>query len=323
MTENNKWKYVLTAILLIAGILVPFVTGNFLTRFFTNTLMFAILASSWNIIGGFTGYASFGNVVFLGIGAYVSAILMEKFGFPFWAAFPLSGCGAATFAILIGMPILRLKGHYFAIATLGVAEAVKALVDNLEITEGNSGIFLPVLDLSIDGQYMFFYYMMLGTLVLTLFITSILLKRKLGYGIIAIREDEDAASSLGVNTTFYKIIAYSLSGFFSGLAGSIYAYHQGFIKPESVFSVLTTVKMIVMAVFGGIGSLMGPLFGALSIEIISELLSNYFLIAHTLFFGVVVIAAIIFTPKGILDIISSRKKFGINYFLQNIRTYRI
>ena len=316
-------KGLFLGILIIVGIALPFFSGNFIIRFVTNTLMFAILASAWNIIGGYTGYASFGNVVFLGIGAYVSAVLMEKGGIPFWVSFPVSGFAAAIFAILIGLPVLRLKGHYFAIATLGVAEAMKALVDNLEITEGNSGIYLPVMDLSVKSQYIFFYFMMLGVLTLTLVVTYIFLKKKLGYGLIAIREDEEAANSLGVNTTLFKVTSFALSGFFSGLAGSLYAYQQGFIKPESVFDVGVTIKMIVMAVFGGIGSILGPLLGALSIEIISEILTNYFLVAHTLFFGAIVIFAIVFTPKGIMDIISGRKKFGISYLLQNIRNHRV
>ncbi len=316
-------KRMILGILVIVGIAIPFFSGNFIIRFLTNALMFAVLASAWNIIGGYTGYASFGNVVFLGIGAYVSAVLMEKGGVPFWVAFSASGVGAAIFAILIGLPVLRLKGHYFAIATLGVAEAMKALVDNLEITEGNSGIYLPVMNLSVKAQYIFFYFMMMGVLALTLIVTAFMLKKKLGYGLIAIREDEEAANSLGVNTTLFKVTSFALSGFFSGLAGSLYAYQQGFIKPESVFDVGVTVKMIVMAVFGGIGSILGPLLGALSIEIISEILTNYFLIAHTLFFGAIVILAIVFTPKGIMDIISGRKKFGISYLLQNIRDHRI
>jgi branched-chain amino acid transport system permease protein len=307
---------------LLVLVLLPLATNNFIIRFGTDILMFAILASAWNIIGGYTGYASFGNVVFFGIGAYVTAIAMEKAGLNFALAYLAAGAAAAIFALLIGLPVLRLRGHYFAIATLGVAEAMKALVQNLEITEGNAGIYLPVLDLGIKQQYLFFYYMMLGTLVLTLVATWFLLRAKLGYSLIAIREDEEAANSVGINTTLSKTIAFALSGFFTGLAGSIYAFQQAFIQPGPVFTVQTTVKMIVMAVFGGMGRLLGPLLGAFSIEAISEVLSNYFLVAHTLFFGTVVILAIVFTPRGILDIIVSRK-FGIAYFLENIRIHRI
>jgi branched-chain amino acid transport system permease protein len=322
METHTLKKFLLLGLGLLVLVLIPLASNNFIIRFGTDILMFAILASAWNIIGGYTGYASFGNVVFFGIGAYVTAIGMEKAGLNFGFAYLAAGGAAAIFAVLIGLPVLRLRGHYFAIATLGVAEAMKALVQNLDITEGNAGIYLPVLDLGIKQQYLFFYYMMLGTLVLTLVATWFLLNAKLGYSLIAIREDEDAANSIGINTTLSKTIAFALSGFFTGLAGSIYAFQQAFIQPGPVFTVQTTVKMIVMAVFGGMGRLLGPLLGAFSIEAISEVLSNYFLVAHTLFFGIVVILAIVFTPKGILDIIISRK-FGIAYFLENIRIHRI
>jgi len=320
--KNDTRNFLICGVLLLAVAALPFFTNNLVIRFATDILMFAIMASAWNIIGGYTGYASFGNVVFFGIGAYITAIMMEKGGMNFAVAFIGAGFGAALFAILIGLPVLRLRGHYFAIATLGVAEAMKALVQNLEITEGNSGIYLPMLNLSVKGQYYFFFYMMLGTLVLTLLVTYFMLNAKFGYSLIAIREDEDAANSVGINTTYAKTMAFALSGLFTGLAGSVYAYQQAFIKPEPAFTVHTTVKMIVMAVFGGMGKLFGPLLGAFSIEIISEVLSNYFLVAHTLFFGIVVILAIVFTPKGIIDLIT-QKKFGLAYFLQNIREHRI
>ncbi len=314
---------IIIAVLLAVAIIIPFIANNFFIRFFTTVLMFGVLASAWNIIGGYTGYASFGNVVFYGIGAYVTAVLMEKFGVSFALALPAAGIGAALFGVVIGIPVLRLRGHYFAIATLGVAEAMKALVNNLDITEGNSGIYLPIMDMSVKAQYTFFYFSMLALLILTLGVTFIILKHKFGYGIRAIREDEDAANMVGINTTLFKIAAFGLSGLFTGLAGSLAAYQQGFIKPEAVFSVEITVKMIVMAVFGGIGHLFGPLLGAATIEVISEFLSNYFLVAHTLFFGAIVILAIIFTPKGIIQLVSGEKKLTKNFFLENIREHKV
>ncbi len=314
---------VIVLILFVLALVVPFFSNNFFLRFFTTVLMFGVLASSWNIIGGYTGYASFGNVVFYGIGAYVAAVLMEKFGLSFAIALPAAGFGAALFGVLIGIPVLRLRGHYFAIATLGVAEAMKALVDNLEITEGNSGIYLPMMDMPVKAQYLFFYFSMLLLLILTLGVTFWILKSKFGYGIRAIREDEDAANMVGINTTIFKIWAFALSGLFTGLAGALAAFQQGFIKPEAVFSVEITVKMIVMAVFGGIGQLFGPLLGAATIEVISEFLSNYFLVAHTLFFGAIVILAIIFTPKGIIQLVSGEKRLNKSFFLENIREHKI
>jgi branched-chain amino acid transport system permease protein len=318
-----KKNIIILGILFVIALFIPFTVNNFILRFATDILIFAIMASAWNIIGGYTGYASFGNVVFFGIGAYVTALLMNLANMNFFLALVLSGIGGGIFGFIIGLPILRLSGHYFAIATLGVAEAMKALVQNMEITEGNSGLYLPMMDLSVNASYKFFYFTTLGVLVILLLITFLVLRSKLGYGFIAIREDEDAANSMGINTTLFKSISFAITGFFTSLAGSIYAYQQGFIKPEPVFNVLITVKMIVMAVFGGIGSLFGPLIGAASIEIISEFLSNYFLVAHTLFFGTIVIVAILFFPKGISDIFSFRKKIGIAYFFENIRQHRI
>lgn len=322
MKNSVTHRYLICGFILLILALFPLASNNFFIRFGTDILMFAIMASAWNIIGGYTGYASFGNVVFFGIGAYTTAVLMEKAGLNFAVAYLAAGGAAALFAVLIGLPVLRLRGHYFAIATLGVAEAMKALVQNLDITEGNAGIYLPMLDMPVRHQYYFFFYMMLATLAATLLMTHLLLNAKLGYAFIAIREDEDAASSVGINTTLSKTSAFALSGFFTGLAGSIAAYQQAFIQPGPAFTVHTTVQMIVMAVFGGMGKLFGPLLGALCIETISEVLSNYFLVAHTLFFGTVVILAIVFTPKGLIDLVSQRR-FGLAYLLQNIREHRI
>jgi len=311
------------ALIIIIGVLVPFTAGNFAIRLATDILIFAILASSWNIIGGYTGYASFGNIVFFGVGAYATAILMSNVGLGFYPALLFSGLIAGLYGFIIGFPILRLKGHYFAIATLGLAEATKALVQNLDITEGNSGMYLPMPEMGIDASYMFFYFNALGILLILLIIIYFILNTKLGYGFVAIREDEDAADSIGINTTIFKSISFGLSGLFTGLAGSVYAYQQGFIKPEPVFIVTKTVKMIVMAVFGGVGSLFGPVIGAVSIELISNYLSEHFLVIHTIFFGTIIILAVIFAPKGIMDIITARKKLGLSYFLDNIRKNRV
>jgi len=318
-----KKSFLLSVLVIAAAAVLPFFLGNFTLRTATDILIFAILASSWNIIGGYTGYASFGNIVFFGLGAYGAAIFMNNLGLGFFPSMLLAGLVGGTYGYIAGLPILRLRGHYFAIATLGLAEATKALVQNLGITEGNSGMYLPIPDLAIDTSYRFFYYTTLGVLVVLLLVTWLMLKSKLGYGLIAIREDEDAANSIGINTTQFKSIAFSLSGIFSGMAGAIYAYQQGFIKPEPVFTVTSTVKMIVMAVFGGIGSLWGPTIGAIVIGMIDNFLSARFLIIHTLFFGSIVILVILFAPRGIYDIFSGRRKLGLAYFLDNIRKNRV
>ena len=306
-----------------AALILPLFVGNFTLRTATDILIFAILSSSWNIIGGYTGYASFGNIVFFGVGAYATAILMTTLHLGFFPALLLSAALCGVYGFVAGLPILRLKGHYFAIATLGLAEATKALIQNLDITEGNSGLYLPFPTLAVDATYRFFYYTALGVLLLLLLVTWRMLKSKFGYGLIAIREDEEAADSIGINTTLFKSAAFGLSGLFSGMAGAIYAYQQGFIKPEPVFIVTKTVKMIVMAVFGGIGSLLGPTIGAVTIQVIDDFLSAHFLVIHTIFFGAIVIFAILFMPKGIYDLLGGRRKVGIAYLLANIRKNRV
>lgn len=303
---------------LILAVVLPFIVNPYYLRFATDALTFAILASSWNIIGGYTGYPSFGNVVFFGLGAYTTAVLMTKAGVPFLGGLLGSAALCVAFAVLIGLPVLRLRGHYFAIATLGVAEAMREVVINMEVTEGNTGIVLPL----INNPEMF-YYFMLGTLLLTLAATFWFTRRRLGYGLVAIREDEDAAATSGVDTTRYKVIAFALSGLFAGVAGGIHAYKNTFIEPSPVFNVGITVEMIVMAVFGGLGTIIGPTLGALILQIVSEILSNYIQVLHATFFGLVVILAIIFTPRGLVDIIRGRKPFGLAYFLENVREHRI
>jgi len=305
-------------IVLVVAIIFPFVTRPYFLQFTTDALMFAILASSWNIIGGYTGYPSFGNVVFFGLGAYTTGVLTTKAGAPFVIALLGSAGLCVVFAILVGLPVLRLRGHYFAIATLGVAEAMREVVINLDITEGNTGMVLPLV-----RKPEMFYYFMLGTLILTLAVTFWFTRRRLGYGLVAIREDEDAAATAGVDTTRYKVIAFALSGLFAGIAGGIHAYKITFIEPGPVFSVTITVEMIVMSVFGGVSTVLGPTIGAFLLQVISELLSNYILLLHATFFGLVVIFAIIFTPRGLIDILSGRRPLGLGYFLENVREHRV
>lgn len=317
--DLRTWlKYGAIVVALIFAAIFPFIMPPYYLQFATDALMFAILASSWNIIGGYTGYPSFGNAVFFGLGAYTTGILMTKAGLPFLVGLLGSAAICVIFAVLIGLPVLRLRGHYFAIATLGVAEAMREVVINLDITEGNTGMVLPL----IRAPEMF-YYFMLGTVLLTIAVTAWFTRRRLGYGLVAIREDEDAAATTGVDTTRYKVIAFALSGLFAGIAGGIHAYKITFIEPDPVFSVTLTVEMIVMAVFGGVGTIIGPTIGALLLQIISEILSNYILVLHATFFGLVIIFAIIFTPRGLVDILSGRRPFGLAYFLENVREHRI
>lgn len=309
---------------LLAGFLVvlvmaaaPGVVSPFMLQFLINLFMLAILAESWNIIGGYTGYASFGNVAFFGVGAYTTGVLLTRVGFPFALALPAGGIVAMLFAALVGMPILRLKGHYFAIATLGVAETMREVVYNLEFTGKGTGLVMPILRSPLP-----FFYLMLGILVAVTLVNWWLSESRFGYGLIAIREDEDAAAVMGINTPLYKTIAFALSGAFTGLAGGVYAYWITFIDPDAVFKVIITVQLIIMAVFGGTGTVVGPLLGALVLASVSEWLSTQLVTLAELFNGLIIILVVLFMPKGMSDLIRQRA-FSLRYFARNLREYRI
>lgn len=315
---TRRWVPLLAGLLVILVLAAaPGVVSPFMVQFLINLFMLAILAESWNIIGGFTGYASFGNVAFFGIGAYTTGVLLTRVGFPFALALPAGGIVAMLFAALVGMPILRLKGHYFAIATLGVAETMREVVYNLEFTGKGTGLVMPILRSPLP-----FFYLMLGILVAATLVNWWLSRSRFGYGLIAIREDEDAAAVMGINTPLYKTIAFSLSAAFTGLAGGVYAYWITFIDPDAVFKVIITVQLIIMAVFGGTGTVLGPLLGALVLASMSEWLSTHLVTLAELFNGLIIILVVLFMPRGLSDLIRQRT-VSLRYFARNLREYRI
>ncbi|MBK6955052.1 MAG: branched-chain amino acid ABC transporter permease [Actinomycetales bacterium] len=219
--------------------------------------MFVALALSWNLIGGYTGYASFGQVVFFGLGGYFAAVTMTHLHWSFWLALPLAGLAAAAYAALIGVPLLRLRGHYFAIATLGVAEGTREIVINLDgLTGGGGGITVPTVGAAAATKYLGndgFYLVYLVLAVLALLITGLVSRSKFGFAMRAIHQDEDAAAAVGINTTKTKVLTYALSGLLTGLVGATYAFQQVTIYPERLFDVEITVLMVVMVVIGGSG----------------------------------------------------------------------
>ena len=297
---------------------VPWYGSDVLVQFGINTLLLAVLAQGWNIIGGYTGYASFGNSVFYGLGSYGVAIAMVQWELPFAAGLALGVALAVAFALLLGMPVLRLRGHYFAIATLALAQVMTAIVSNIELAGQNIGLVLPPLN-----NDPLFYELSLGLLVLATLTVAWLRRSKFGFGLIAIRENEEGAAVMGVNTTLYKIAAFALSGVFSALAGGIHAYWITFLDPESAFDISLNVKMIIMAVFGGAGTVIGPVVGAFSLSAVSELLSSEITSVAGLFFGAVIVAAVVLMPRGLADLLRRYRKSGWRYFVENIRSHRL
>jgi len=297
---------------------VPWIASPSLIQFGISTLLLATLAQSWNIIGGYTGYASFGNSVFYGLGSYGTAIAMVQWHLPFGVGLALGAVLAVVFAIVLGLPVLRLRGHYFAICTLALAEVMIAIMSNVDIAGRNTGLVLPLL----RGDALF-YEMAFGLLVLTTLAVLWIARSRFGYGLISIRENEEAAAVLGVNTTLYKVLAFALSGFFTALAGGIHAYWITFLDPVSAFDIGLNVKMIIMAVFGGPGSILGPVIGAFLLSGISEVLSTEISKLAGLFFGVVIVIAVVFMPRGLADLGRRFKEFGWHYFAENVRVHRL
>ena len=317
MTVPRLTSLAIGALLVLLLALAPAALSPFLVQFLINLFMLAVLAESWNIIGGFTGYASFGNVAFFGIGAYTTGVLLTAAEWPFALALPAGGLLAMAFAALIGMPILKLKGHYFAIATLGVAETMREIVYNLKITGGGTGLTMPITKSALP-----FFYLMLAILLAATLVNWWLSASRFGYGLVAIREDEDAAAAMGINTALYKTAAFALSAAFAGLAGGVFAYWITFIDPDGVFKVVTTIQMIIMAVFGGMGTVAGPLLGALVLASVSELLSTQLVSLAELFNGAIVILVVLFMPKGLVDVIRKRE-FSLRKLARNLREYRV
>jgi branched-chain amino acid transport system permease protein len=297
---------------------VPWIGDAVLVEFGISMLLLATLAQGWNIIGGYTGYPSFGNSVFYGLGAYGVAIAMVQFNLPFWAGMLLGFALAVVFAGVLGVVVLRLRGHYFAIATLGLAFVMTAIVSNLGIAGRNIGLVLPLLKSDV-----LFYELALGLLVLATLTVYGLSRSRFGFGLIAIREDEEAAAVMGVNTTLYKVLAFMLSAAFSALAGGIYAYYITFIDPVGVFDVVLNVKMIIMAVFGGPGSVLGPVVGAFVLSGISEVLAAKVTSLASVFFGIVIVVAVVFMPHGVAHLVAHFRRSGWRCFLENVRVNRL
>lgn len=289
--------------------------------------MFVALAQAWNLIGGFAGYASFGQVVFFGVGGYFTAVAMSHWHLSFWVSLLLSGCVAALFAALIGVPLLRLKGHYFAIATLGVAEGMREVVTNLPgLTGGGAGITLPTVGNNATTAYLGndgFYLLFLALAALSVLVGGLVARNKFGYALRAINQDEDAAAAMGINTTRMKVLTFALSGFITGLVGATYAFQQVTIFPERLFDVDITVLMIIMVVIGGSGTVLGPLLGAVALQFLSEYLRQHFTNLHTFILGAIIIVAVILIPQGAVNYVREARRTKEFSLLANIRRYRL
>jgi len=295
---------------------LPLLTDKLWFRIATTVAMFVVMASAWNIIGGLTGYASFGNVAFFGLGAYTAGVVVSNLNLPFALALVLAPLVAAAFAVIVGIPLLRLRGHYFAVATLGVGVAVGEVVNNIEPLGAATGLFLPII-----RSDLLFFYLMLGAALLAVLTTWVILRTRFGYGLLAIRENEEAAAVIGVNTTFYKVAAFCIAAALTGIAGAIFAQWNSFINQDNAFAISDNVQMILMAVIGGTGTVLGPVAGAVSLELIIQTLAGggSGSVFSQIGLGVLLAVCVIFIPRGVIDFFGGRSRLSLRYFRQTLR----
>jgi branched-chain amino acid transport system permease protein len=308
---------VFCAIALVALLFVPNVHNGYIENLFRGILMFGALSFGWNMIGGYTGYVSFGNVVFFGIGAYTTAILWQhahQLNIALAVGCAMALCG--FYALLFGLPILRLRGHYFGIATLGLSLATEEIITHFDWLGGGSGF--PVRQLENFSLYYYAMWLVCAGCFLT---TLAIARSKFGYALVAIRENEEAAAILGVNPTRYKVASWMISGAMAGATGAVYAGANGFIDGPTAFALDNNIFPIVMTLLGGIGTASGPLIGALILTAINETLWSRFPEVHTLFFGAVIVLVVLFLPRGLLWLVQVRG--GWRGISDALRAYRV
>lgn len=288
---------------------------------FTQMFILIILASNWNLTGGFSGYIDFGHAVFFGLGAFGTALLMgssrwEEWpallsGWNFWTAMAGGGVVAAVFAVLVGAATLRLKGPYFSIAMLGTLVALREFVRvNSNISGGGLGLSLPVI-----LNRPFFFYVSLIMMVLVVSLIRWLRTTEFGATLIAIREDEVGAEMRGINTTLHKITAFTIAAALTGMVGGMWAYQNTFIDVNIAFNQNRTIDMVMMTMLGGIGTVAGPVIGSAVIYWLRDVVWANFLLYHQIFEGILLIVIVLFVPEGIMGIFkkedSGTSLFGV------------
>jgi branched-chain amino acid transport system permease protein len=278
---------------------VPFLADNYLLRLATTALMYASLALAWNMIGGFAGYPSFGLAAFFGLGAYATGILQTR-GFPAPLAWMAAVVAGTVFAFALGAIVLRMRGHAFAITTLVVAEVLREITNAWNsLTGGGMGINMPFQGIEPIVAARFYFFAMLACAALALAATIIIAGSRLGFALRTIKQNEDAASMVGVNTTKAKVVAFAVSAGFAAFAGGIYASWISFIEPTDVYDILFSIKPIVMVLLGGAGTVFGPIIGAALFLLLDEIVWRNFLETHTGILGLVIVLLILYLPTGV------------------------
>jgi branched-chain amino acid transport system permease protein len=302
-----KRKQVIPAIVVAFFILFPLVVkSDYYQHLVILALMWVVIGGSWNLLAGYTGQVSFGHAVFFGVGAYTAGICASKLGISAWWGMAFGGFTGALVGLLIGWICFRLRGPYFALATIAAGEIFRLIATNWEsLTDGMVGILI----IQTFRSKLPYYYLALTLAAASLWIFDLVMKSKLGFYFVSIREDQDAAESLGINATLYKNVSLLISSFFTGLAGAFYMNYMAFIDPEVVFSLhYISIMAILVGIIGGVATIWGPAVGAFIMIGVQEtfrsalfgLAPKWISESHVLVFGLLVIFVILFMANGVV-----------------------
>lgn len=303
---NPKQRNILVAVLLGAAVVFPHIFDTYQTNIMITALMYVVLGLGLNIVVGMAGLLDLGFVAFYAVGAYSYALLNHHFGLGFWAVLPIGGALAALAGIILGFPVLRLRGDYLAIVTLGFGEIIRLVLENWnEFSMGPSGIsniarpgFFGI-ELSLNGSILYLYYIMIVFMIITIFVVNRLQDSRLGRAWIALREDEIACQAMGIDKRKTKLVAFSLGAFWAGIVGVVFAAKTTFINPAS-FTFLESAIILSIVVLGGMGSIVGVIVGAFILILLPEYLrafSEYRMLA----FGAILVAMMVFRPQGLFS----------------------
>lgn len=302
----GKKHMVLVFLALLAVTFPVLVESDYYRHLVIIALMWVVVGSAWNLLAGYTGQVSFGHAMFFGIGAYTAGILVTKLEMSAWWGMLFGGVSAMLIGLFVGWVCFRLRGPYFALATLAGGEIFRLIATNWEdLTDGMVGILI----IQTFTSKIPYYYIALALSTLCIFVIYLVMKSKWGYYFVSIREDQDAAASLGINTTLYKNVSLMISSFFTGTAGAFYMNYMAFIDPHVVFSLhYISIMAILVGIVGGVATAMGPAVGAFIMVGLQETFRSAFFgvapawtsEAHALAFGLLVIFVILFLPNGIV-----------------------
>ena len=305
-----KRLYMLLAAVFLILTLLPLFLDNYALGIFVMIFYWAYVGQSWNVLTGYTGHISLGHALYIGIGAYATTYLAQTFGLTPWIGMLVGGIIAVLFALALGFLGFRfgIRGVYFVIMTIAFAEITRLIVSHVEALGSFSGIFLDFNPSFYNFQFrgnLPYYYISLGFMIASMAVVRIIEKSKIGRFIVAIREDEEAAQSLGVNTFKYNMIAIAISAFMTALAGAFYANYIYYLHPNTLFGMSTSIELILRPIVGGLGTLFGPVVGSFILTPLSEVSRAYFAKGgleglHLILYGILAILVVLFMPRGII-----------------------